>query len=229
MLATTDQPPKDQPWKAHWSPVDQDSMTANQNYLVDDDGFLLIDGCNGGGFHAELACARKETKKSKAQPWKAHWSPVDEGSMTANQNYLVDDAGSLLIDGVCGGEIPIELACARKEIKASKTQRWKAHWSPVDEGSMTANQNYRVDDADSLLIDGIDSGHPYIELACSRKEIQVSKTQPWKAHWSPVDEGSMTTSQNYRVDDAGSLLIDGDSGGHIFIELACSRKMEEGI
>ena len=115
MPATTVQQPKDQPWKAHWSPVDAASMSANQNYLVNDTGSLLIDGVCSGGPWAELACARKEPKASKAQPWKSHWSPVDQHSRSANQNYLVDGAGSLLIDGECMGGFPSLLACARKE------------------------------------------------------------------------------------------------------------------
>ena len=52
----------------------------------------------------------------KAQPWKAHYSPVDMKSASANQNYMVDDTDSLLIDGVCVGDPPSELAfaCSRK-------------------------------------------------------------------------------------------------------------------
>ena len=114
MPATTSQPAKTQPWKAHYSPVNKDQMTANQSYLVDNTGSILIDGiCSGSGaLHSELACARKETK---AQPWKAHYSPVNKEHMTANQNYLVDNTGSLLIDGCCAGALHSELACASKE------------------------------------------------------------------------------------------------------------------
>ena len=52
----------------------------------------------------------------KAQPWKAHWSPVDTKSMSANQNYMVDDTDSLLIDGACSDHLFSELAfaCSRK-------------------------------------------------------------------------------------------------------------------
>ena len=92
-------------------------------------------------------------------------------SASANQIYMVDDTDSLLIDGVCEGGLPFELACARKETGAPKAQPWKAHWSPVDMKSASANQNYMVDDTDSLLIDGAGSGHLFSELAfaCSRK------------------------------------------------------------
>ena len=107
----------------------------------------------------------------KEQPWKSHWSPVDVKFASANQNYMVDDTDSLLIDGVCVGDPPSELACARKETEAPKAQPWKSHWSPVDMRSASANQNYMVDDTDSLLIDGVCVGDPPSELAfaCSRK------------------------------------------------------------
>ena len=164
MPATTSQPAKTQPWKAHYSPVNKDQMTANQNYLVDNTGSLLIDGLCEGALHSELACARKETK---AQPWKAHYSPVNKEQMTANQNYLVDNTGSLLIDGCCAGALHSELACARKETKA---QPWKAHYSPVNKEQMTANQNYLVDNTGSLLIDGCCAGALHSELACVSKE-----------------------------------------------------------
>ena len=179
---TTDQQPRTQPWKAHWSPVDMKCASANQNYMKDNTGSLLIDGvCNGDSF-SELACARKETEAPKTQPWKAHWSPVDARSASANQNYMVDNTGSLLIDGCAGdlgsssGYLFSELACARKETEAPKTQPWKAHWSPVDARSASANQNYMVDNTGSLLIDGFSnpgdpgsgSGYLFSELACAR-------------------------------------------------------------
>ena len=176
---STDLQRKAQPWKAHWSPVDMKSASTNQNYMVDDTDSLLIDGCCASSLPSELACARKETEAPKAQPWKAHWSPVDANSASANQNYMVDDNDSLLIDGVCQGAAFSELACTRKETEAPKAQPWKAHWSPVDMKSASANQNYMVDDNDSLLIDGAGSGpgsgpgpgHLFSELAfaCSRK------------------------------------------------------------
>lgn len=113
---TTDLERKAQPWKDHWSPVDMKSSRTNQNYMVDDTDSLLIDGCSDNGLLSELACARKETEAPKAQPWKAHWSPVDMKSASANQNYMVDDTDSLLIDGVCSGGPLSELAfaCSRK-------------------------------------------------------------------------------------------------------------------
>ena len=168
---TTDLENKAQPWKAHWSPVDMRSASVNQNYMVDDTDSLLIDGCSDGGALSELVCARKETEAPKAQPWKAHWSPVDTKSASANQNYMVDDNDSLLIDGVCAGSPFSELVCARKETEAPKAQPWKSHWSPVDTKSASANQNYMVDETDSLLIDGVCAGGPLSELAfaCSRK------------------------------------------------------------
>ena len=84
--------------------------------MVDDTDSLLIDGFCTGGPLSELVCARKETEAPKAQPWKAHWSPVDMESASANQNYMVDDTNSLLIDGNCIGRPLSELAfaCSRK-------------------------------------------------------------------------------------------------------------------
>ena len=173
---TTDLQRKAQPWKAHWSPVDMKSASANQNYMVDDTDSLLIDGACEGLAPSELAYARKETEAPKAQPWKAHWSPVDMKSASANQNYMVDDTDSLLIDGACEGLAPSELACARKETEAPKTQPWKSHWPPVNMQSSSPKQNYMVDDTNSLLIDGSGApggggGYPPFELAfaCSRK------------------------------------------------------------
>lgn len=60
MAATTAKPAKTQPWKAHYSAVNKDQMSANQNYNTDNTGSLLIDGCCSGLLHSELACARKE-------------------------------------------------------------------------------------------------------------------------------------------------------------------------
>lgn len=181
-------------------------------------------------------------QQPKMQPWKAHWSPVDMKSASANQNYMKDNTGSLLIDGFCSNPPFSELACARKENKAPKAQPWKAHWSPIDMKSGSTNQNYMVDSTGSLLIDGAGpgagsgSGHLFSELVCARKETKAPKAQPWKAHWSPVDMKSGSINQNYMVDSTGSLLIDGfgigpgtggPGSGHLFSELACSHKADK--
>ncbi|KAL8772706.1 MAG: hypothetical protein Q9194_004530 [Teloschistes cf. exilis] len=113
-----DQEPKVQPWQAHWSP--KATPGPNQCYMKDDTGSLLIDGASGGygGFSGgngfdleELVCSRKEVTTPKTQPWKAHWSPKDTPG--ANQAYMEDDRGLLLIDGVCVGDPPCELTCSR--------------------------------------------------------------------------------------------------------------------
>ena len=88
--------------------------------MKDNTGSLLIDGCVVASGFSELACARKETEAPKTQPWRAHWSPVDAKSASANQNYMVDNTGSLLIDGFTypggpgsgSGYLFSELACA---------------------------------------------------------------------------------------------------------------------
>ena len=85
--------------------------------MVDHAGSLLIDGCCSGAFYSELACASKESGAPKAQPWKAHWTPVDLQSASSNQNYMVDHTGSLLIDGACAGDPYSELACSRKAVE----------------------------------------------------------------------------------------------------------------
>lgn len=211
-------------------------------------GSLLIDGCCAGAFFSELAYARKEDKAIKAQPWKAHWAPVDAKSASANQNYLKDSTDSLLIDGACNGDHYFELSCARKETKAPKAQPWKTHWSPADKESGSASQNYLVDSTGTLLIDGSisepnglygHSSHRLSELASACKETQIPKTQPWKAHWAPVDVKSSNGNGNNMVDDTGSLLIDGagagpgnghggagggPGSGYFFSQLACARK-----
>ncbi|KAI4250662.1 MAG: hypothetical protein LQ352_005308 [Teloschistes flavicans] len=166
----------------------------------------------------------------KAQPWKAHWSP--KGTPGTNQNYMKDDSGSLLIDGCCSGACPDELVCSREEIGHHKTQPWKAHWAPETTPKTTpgANQNYMKDDNGFLLIDGISNppgGHGWDleELVCSRKEIETTKTQPWKAHWFPKETSG--ANQNYMKDDSGRLLIDGACSDDPYFELSCSRKAKE--
>ncbi|KAL8659039.1 MAG: hypothetical protein Q9202_007313 [Teloschistes flavicans] len=109
-IATT----KIQPWKAHWAP--KATPGANQCYMKDDNGFLLIDGIsNPPGGHwglEELVCSRKEIATTKTQPWKAHWFPKETSG--ANQNYMKDDSGRLLIDGACSDDPYFELSCSRK-------------------------------------------------------------------------------------------------------------------
>ncbi|KAI4101004.1 MAG: hypothetical protein L6R37_005133 [Teloschistes peruensis] len=88
----------------------------NQCYMKDNTGSLLIDGASGGhgGFASGhgFACSRKEVTTPKTQPWKAHWSPKDAPG--ANQAYMEDDNGLLLIDGVCVGDPACELTCSRQ-------------------------------------------------------------------------------------------------------------------
>ena len=110
---------KAQPWKAHWSPMTE-SMTG-YSYMTDTSGTLLIDGasdCVNAVYFSELACARNESA-AKAQPWKAHWSPMRNDTSNATV-YMTDGSGSLLIDGVqncTSADSFSELACARKEEK----------------------------------------------------------------------------------------------------------------
>ena len=105
------------------------------------------------------------SEASKAQPWKANWPPAKQSQTTAG--HMVDDSGSLLIDGDCidYGLVLAEFACSRKETEA------KANW-PGAENAAKTGRKYMVDDSDALLIDGGDSGpgHCFTELACSRKE-----------------------------------------------------------
>ncbi|KAL8805666.1 MAG: hypothetical protein Q9182_001810 [Xanthomendoza sp. 2 TL-2023] len=101
MPSIPSQLPKDQPWKAHWSPVNKTAETEGQKYLVDESGALLVDGvneCTSADHFSELACARKEPEAAKAQPWKSHWSAGNKASFEARK-YLVDESGNLLIDG----------------------------------------------------------------------------------------------------------------------------------
>ena len=110
--------------------------------MVDDTGAVLSDGDACDVFLSEFACSRKEIEAPK------------DASKTTHQ-YMVDDAGALLIDGVGGGDpggFFVELACSNKD----------------------TGHTYLVDDSGSLLIDGVDGGRPdnfYTELACSRQPV----------------------------------------------------------
>lgn len=63
-----------------------------------------------------------DSKPAKAQPWKAHWSPVSKSSSApkAKAQNLVDKSGALLIDGDAGGGGWWELLGAQKEEKDAK-------------------------------------------------------------------------------------------------------------
>ena len=130
--------------------------------MVDDSGALLVDGASGGppggddGFF-ELVCANREIEAPKTQPWKANWPPAKLLSETSGHKYMVDDSGTLLVDGAgspgSGGPGFSELVCARKEV-------------------------YMVDDSGALLIDGIILDPPCFELACASKRTGASEAQP---------------------------------------------------
>ncbi len=152
----TSEVPKAQPWKANWPPANS-SETAGNKYMVDDSGALLIDGvaqppfAGGHGF-SELVCANKETEAPKAQPWKANWPPAKLASEPTGHKYMVDDSGTLLVDGASGGGPGgfSELVCAKKEV-------------------------YTVDESGTLLVDGAiidtlgDGGLGFRELVCASK------------------------------------------------------------
>ncbi len=118
MPATTSEAPKAQPWKENWPPAKQTPETTGLRVMVDDSGALLIDGDVSGSepgiWFSELACSRKETEASKAQPWRANWPPA-ENAATTGRKHMVDDSGALLIDGNSGGGWFSEIACSRKE------------------------------------------------------------------------------------------------------------------
>ncbi len=156
MPAITSEVLKAQPWKANWPPAKL-SETTGHKYMVDDSGALLVDGASGGppggddGFF-ELVCANREIEAPKTQPWKANWPPAKLSSETSGHKYMVDDSGTLLVDGASGGGPGgfSELVCAKKEV-------------------------YAVDDFGALLVDGAiidtlgDGGLGFRELVCASK------------------------------------------------------------
>ena len=102
MPASTSEVPKAQPWKASWPPANNAAKAGGHQYISDDTGALLIDGmhnCASADLFADLVCSRNDTEPSKAQPWKANWPPAQNAAKTGHQ-YISDDSGALLIDGM---------------------------------------------------------------------------------------------------------------------------------
>ncbi|KAL8811596.1 MAG: hypothetical protein Q9223_007498, partial [Gallowayella weberi] len=105
----------------------------------------------------------------KDQPWKAHWSSENKAAKAEDQKYLVNESGTLLVDGA-GSAGPIsELACARKEPEAAKAQPWKSHWSAGNNVPLE-DQKYLVNESGTLLVDGAGSAGLVSELAACCKE-----------------------------------------------------------
>ena len=71
MSTTASQDTRVQPWKAHWSPTQNESKSSLQ-YRADDSGNLLVDGvCTGppGVRTGVLARSSKEDEAPKVRPW----------------------------------------------------------------------------------------------------------------------------------------------------------------
>ncbi|KAL8688295.1 MAG: hypothetical protein Q9224_004920 [Gallowayella concinna] len=170
----------------------------------------------------------------KAQPWKAHWSPMNKASETRGPKYLVDGSNTLLVDGVIiyvSGDRISELACARKDVEAPKVQPWKTHWSTTNKAPNEGHK-YLVDGSGTLLVDGVHncaSADLFSELASARKEPEAPKAQPWKTHWSTTNKAP-NKGHKYLVDGSGTLLVDGGhtcASADLFSELSCARKEEK--
>ena len=72
--------------------------------MTDTTGAALVDGCGApvelGGVGFFGLCCQKEQAKSRAQPWKANWSPEKHAVDGGHPQYLSDENGAALVDGL---------------------------------------------------------------------------------------------------------------------------------
>ena len=120
MSSTASEDSRVQPWKAHWPAAENDSKSTLK-YRADDSGSLLVDGvCTNGEMGlCELARSSKEDEALKVTTAKTAYCFVllSKDVQSDRKKYLVDDSGSLLVDGMCSGGWGMglcELARSRK-------------------------------------------------------------------------------------------------------------------